>query len=86
MLLQPTPVNSITHPLIASAYIKKMIDEQTSLPSKDVLVIETRTEAAGLDACARDDQWIDFLSDLDLIVDTIDRKGCKFDCVEIRRH
>lgn len=79
MLLQPTPINSVAHPLIASAYLKKGFGSSADLGSEDILVIETRTDD-------NSDQWLDFLSDLDLIIDQIDRKGCKFDSVEIRRH
>lgn len=84
MMLQPTPITSITHPLIASAYLKKSMGRE--MQSQDVLVIETRTEHDGMTKSARNDQWVDFLSDLDMIIDQMDRKGCKFDTVEIRRH
>lgn len=74
MILEPKVINHTVHPFVASAYIAEHGDKTK------VLVIN----AVKLGKKERDDLYADFLSNLDLISDRMEKDGESFDRVDIR--
>lgn len=82
MLLQPTIVKSVTHPLVASAFIKHRFNQRGVRGSEEILVLDAH-RSAGKSA---DEVQAAILADMDLILDQVQRKAIKVDSVEIRVH
>ncbi len=83
MMLQPTIVKNVSHPLIASAYIKHRFNTQGARRGvEDVLVLAARP-AHGQ---STDDVHAALIADMDLILDQILPQAIKVDSVEIRVH
>ena len=83
MLLQPTIVKSVTHPLVASAFIKHRFNKSGVRGSSEEILVLDAHPVAGKSA---DDVQKAILADMDLILDQVQRKAIKVDTVEIRVH
>jgi len=81
-MLEPRQLHNITHPFIASIYMKKEFTQGRA--DRDVLVIEARGD--GATATERNQQLFSLLADLDLIRDEVEKKAGKFGRVDIRCH
>ena len=83
MMLQPTIVKNVIHPLVASAYIKHRFNQRGANKREEVLVLDAYRTA---DKSA-DELQAAILADMDLILDQVQRKAIKVDSIEIRvRH
>jgi hypothetical protein len=83
MLLQPTIVTSITHPLVASAFVKHRFNTVGGRRRmEEVLVLDAHPvkDLAGEDVQAA------ILADMDMILDQIQRRAISVDSIEIRMH
>lgn len=82
MLLQPTIVKNVIHPLVSGAFIKHQCDGRGFDRSREVLVLDTHP----LPGKKAGDVQAAILADIDLILDQVMRKAIKVDSVEIRVH
>lgn len=83
MLLQPTIVKNVLHPMVASAFIKHDLPlEPGSKKMQDVLVLDAHMDQ---DLSPADVQNA-ILSDIDLIMDQLRAEDLSVDTVEIRFH
>lgn len=82
MLAVPSKITAISHPLIASMYLKK--DFHGSDPSEDVLVIETNFVSQEDDKETFEDYLMELLSDLPELQMEAEQRIGKFDRVDIR--
>lgn len=83
MLLQPTIVTNIMHPLVASAYVKHRFNAHgNNRRMEEVLVLDAHrgSNLPGQDVQAA------ILADMDLILDQINRRAITVDSIEIRLH
>lgn len=82
MLLQPTIVTAVTHPLISQAFIKHCYNNQGGSQMEEVLVLD----AQRIPGQSFDDIQAALIADMDLILDQMQRKAIKVDSIEIRAH
>lgn len=81
MLLQPTIVTAVAHPLVANAFIKHRFNARGGR-QEEILVLDAhRTPGQSPDAVQAA-----LIADMDLILDQVHRKAIKVDSIEIRAH
>lgn len=88
MILEPVAINTCLHPFIEQAFIKKQFNGRGSRGKNliDVLVIEAKHKPKSMGGHADDRLFIDFLSNLDLIKEQVERTVGHFDRMDIRYH
>ena len=82
MLLQPTIVTNVTHPLIANAFIKHRFNNSGARSVEEILVLDTHP----VKGRSADEVQAALIADMDLILDQVHRKAIKVDSIEIRAH
>lgn len=83
MLLQPTIVTGITHPLVASAFVKhrfNMVGNRRHV--EEVLVLD----AHRIKDLTGEDVQAAILADMDMILSQVQRRAISVDSIEIRLH
>lgn len=84
MLFEQGEVKAIPHPIVESVCFKTKINETGEQSNDRILVIRFKS-AAGTQK-ERDDLFLDFLSNLDLFCEDIERKSGKFQHVDFSWH
>jgi hypothetical protein len=82
MLQVPEKIKTLSHPAIASAYLKR--DFSDPRHAQDVLVLETNFEAEDGEFDSFDEYVIGILADLNDLKEQAEKEVGRFDRVEIR--
>ncbi len=85
MNLSPKMIRSVSHPFISAAYIREDFSGSAKRPVK-VLVIDAVAASAFKNEDAREKAYNDFLANLDIISDGVERHEGAFDHIDIRMH
>lgn len=83
MIFDPKVITHSIHPFVVSAHLREEAVQMDGISSRKVLVIDA---VKGLSKKERDDLYMDFLANLDLISKKVEEDTGKFDCLDIRFH
>jgi hypothetical protein len=84
MMLEPHMLNTISHPLIDSIYLKKEFNPRIRRDAGEgVLVIRTRLDGT-IEKQDREDLFLHFLADLSEIKEKVEREAGKFSRIDIK--
>jgi hypothetical protein len=82
MMQVPEKIKTLSHPSIASAYLKR--DFSDPAHAQDVLVLETNFEAEDGEFESFDEYVIGILTDLNDLRDQVEKEIGRFDRIDIR--
>lgn len=85
MNLAPKMINTVKHPFISAAYIREDFSGSAKKPVK-VLVIDSVASSAFKNKKDRESAYNDFLANLDIISNDVERHAGSFDHIDIRMH